>query len=357
MRTVRVASAPASHVYVRHLSSPDHDDRVVRLPDPIPADGRTVPGGWWPPLMLDPDWILRNHNDFDVFHLHFGFDAVSPDTLRTVVEMLREYRKPFVYTVHDLRNPHHPDPGLHDEQLDILVPAADALITLTPGAARAVVERWHREATVLPHPHVVEEHRFGGRRRDGFTEPFVVGVHAKSLRPNMDVLPVVETLARVVGTLPGAQLRVNLHDEVFDPDNHWYAPETGELLLKYGKDDHVTVDVHPYYTDDELFDYLSSLSVSVLPYRFGTHSGWLEACTDLGTRVIAPSCGLYAQQQDGTGTFAFDEQRFDPDSLDEAVHHAYANRRTDPEMTWARRLSERRFVARAHRAIYERALR
>ena len=34
--------------------------------------------------------------------------------------------------------------------------------------------------------------------------------------------------------------------------------------------------------DDELWDYLQSLDVSVLPYRFGTHSGWLEACHDLG---------------------------------------------------------------------------
>jgi hypothetical protein len=32
-------------------------------------------------------------------------------------------------------------------------------------------------------------------------------------------------------------------------------------------------------------------------YWFGTHSGWLEACFDLGTAVIAPNCGYYHQKQ------------------------------------------------------------
>lgn len=352
MRVIRVASVPASHVYVRHLTAPDADDHVARLPDPVPADGRKVPGGWWPPLMLDPQWIRENATEFDVFHIHFGFDAVTPETLRGIVDALREHGKPLVYTVHDLRNPHQPDPAVHTAQLDVLIPAADELITLTPGAARVVEERWQRAATVLPHPHVMEEPWFGRRRAPG--DPFVVGVHAKSFRPNMDVLPVVETLARVVSELPDAQLRVNLHDEVFDPDNHWYAPESGGLLLEYADQESVTVDVHAYYSDDELFSYLASLSVSVLPYRFGTHSGWLEACHDVGTRVIAPSCGFYGQQKD-CGTFTFDENRFDPATLEERVREAYRDR-TPRASTWDERMSERRLLARAHRAVYERAL-
>ena len=45
----------------------------------------------------------------------------------------------------------------------------------------------------------------------------------------------------------------------------------------------------------------------MLPYRFGTHSGWLEACFDLGTAVIAPSCGFYGQQHPcGVFTYTVD---------------------------------------------------
>ncbi|MGN6613238.1 MAG: PaaI family thioesterase, partial [Angustibacter sp.] len=59
----------------------------------------------------------------------------------------------------------------------------------------------------------------------------------------------------------------------------------------------VDLHVHDYFTDEELWAYLQGLDVSVLPYRFGTHSGWLEACHDLGTWVVAPDCGFYAEQR------------------------------------------------------------
>jgi hypothetical protein len=117
----------------------------------------------------------------------------------------------------------------------------------------------------------------------------------------------------------------------------------------------VDVRVHPYFSDDELWEYLASLTVSVLPYRFGTHSGWLEACFDLGTAVISPSCGFYHQQRP-CGVFQFDEGAFDEPSLYRAVNEAYLRwvaREPAPRATWTERLAERRELARAHRHIYQ----
>ncbi len=348
---IRVASVPASHVYVRHLASPDNDMDVIRLPDPVPTSGRAAPGVWWPPAMLDPAWIREHESEFDVFHIHFGFDALSLDTLRGIVDALEHAHKPLVYTVHDLRNPHHSDPEIHNAQLDILVSAADALITLTPGAADRIRERWSREAVVLPHPHVIDQSLFGDVRRTRDDE-FVVGVHAKSLRANVDILPVVETLATAVDEIPNALLRIDIHDEVFDSAKHAYAPETGERLLEYADRANVVVDVHPYFTDDQLWAYMSSLSVSVLPYRFGTHSGWLEACHDLGTAVAAPSCGFYEQQHNhGVFTYGRDESSLDPNSLKQCIHSSYQDRDIITA-AWEERLMQRRFIAHAHREIY-----
>ncbi|WP_169815521.1 glycosyltransferase [Nocardia inohanensis] len=349
---IRVASVPASHVYVRHLAPVDGTDAVLRLDDPVPADGRKVPGGWWPPVMLDPAWIRAHHHEFDLFHIHFGFDAVPPHTLREIVELLREHGKPLVYTVHDLRNPHQPDPATHNRLLDTLVPAADALITLTPGAARAIAERWDRTAHVLAHPHVVEPDLMRAPRPR--EQRFVVGVHVKSLRANMDPLPVLETLCEVVPALPDAELRIDLHDELFEPGNHWYDPHTGDTLTALGDRPGVRVRVHPYFTDDELWQYLSSLTVSVLPYRFGTHSGWLEACHDLGTAVVAPDCGFYHQQR-RCAVYRFDERRFDPGSLRRAILDTYRSRA--PRAKWPDRRAERESIALAHRRLYESLLR
>jgi len=353
---LRVASVPASHVYVRHLSAPNRMNSVVRLKDPAPSDGRTVPGGWWPPLMLEPGWVRQHRDAFEVFHVHFGFDAIGPEVLTQVVHELKAYDKPLLYTVHDLRNPHHPEPQAHADQQDVLIRAADELITLTPGAAQAVSQRWGRKCRVLPHPHVVCRDRIERKRDLG--ERFIVGLHAKSLRANMDPLPILDALVGIVSVLPKAVLQIDVHDEIFDPANHWFAPRAGSALLKYDRYDHVRVEVHRYFSDTELWEYLSSLNVSVLPYRFGTHSGWLEACFDLGTAVIVPDCGFYDQQRP-CGVFDFSESHFDEETLRRAVEEAYsawACAEPTPRATWAARRSERLELAAAHRRIYEDAL-
>src|SRR4051812_32498848 len=83
--TLRVLSVPSGHVYVRHLSSA-RPDGVVRLPDP-PVPGAPEAAQWWPPPALDPSWVSQHLEDFDVFHVHFGFDASSPEQLRELVAL------------------------------------------------------------------------------------------------------------------------------------------------------------------------------------------------------------------------------------------------------------------------------
>jgi glycosyltransferase involved in cell wall biosynthesis len=351
--TVRVASVPASHVYVRHVSAPDGRDPVVRLADLAPVDGETIPGGWWPPVMLDAAWIAANAADFDVFHIHFGFDAKTPAELEAICGALAAASAPLVVTVHDLRNPHHDDDDLHRAQLGTLLAHAGAVITLTRGAAEEIERRWGVAATVLPHPHVLPRARLGAPRRPH--PGLVVGLHAKSLRANMDVPGVADVLADAVAGLPGARLQINLHDEVFDPGNHWYAPDVGEHLRWLARShDEVELVEHAYFSDDELWDYLASLDVSVLPYRFGTHSGWLEACFDLGTTVVAPSCGFYAQQRPCL-IYGHDDTGLDDDALRDAVRVAHATR---PHWQASRedRLREREMLSTEHTRLYRRLL-
>lgn len=301
--------------------------------------------------MLDPAWVAGA--DFDVFHLHFGFDACAPEQLSAVVDELRRRRKPFVFTVHDLRNPHHEERALHDAQLDVLVPAADALITLTPGAAAEIAARWGRDALVLPHPHVVETStmaQMAARRRRRDDESFRVGLHVKSLRPSMDPLALLPTLVETVRSLPGAVLQVNAHRDVLDDDGARRDDALAAFLQERSAAGELELHVHDYLSDDDLWSYLGSLDLSVLPYRFGTHSGWLEACRDLGTTVLAPSCGYFAEQGPVL-TYQHDETSFDPDSLELAVRAAY---RTRPQYGASvdERRRQRREVAAAHDAVY-----
>lgn len=354
-----MASVPANHVYVRHLD----DDlggltegaslemaTVKRLSDARPSGPVTSPEQWWPPRMLSPDWIARH--DFDIFHLHFGFDAVSSVDLKEVVSALRRRRKPLVYTVHDLRNPHHHDSGAHDAALNVLIPAADALITLTPGAATRIQQRWGRTARVIPHPHVVDfatMERASTERARRPTAPFRVGLHCKSMRAGMNPLTVLPTLARTIAELPDAVLQVNAHRDVFDagPRQHRSLVALLTELVRAGV---AELAVHDYLNDAALWRYLADLDVSVLPYRFGTHSGWLEACRDLGTTVVAPSCGYY-RDQGPVLSYGHDESHVDLETLTQAIRTAYADR---PQLgaSVKERREQRRRIARAHQSVY-----
>ncbi|WP_456697103.1 glycosyltransferase [Aeromicrobium sp. P5_D10] len=337
---------------MRHLTAPDGTDRdIVRLPDPHPAGRVSAESAWWPPVMLDAEWVRAHAAEFDIFHLHFGFDACAPSELADLVDALRAAGKKFVFTVHDLRNPHHADRRPHDDQLNVLVPAADQLITLTEGAAREIAARWHRHAIVVPHPHVVDPMTASSirRARESRTGPFRVGVHVKSLRACMDVETILPGLVRAVRDLPNAVLQVNGHRDVLEPDGARFDPHVARTLADLGAA--VDLRVHDFLSDTEFWSYLGRLDVSVLPYRHGTHSGWLEACRDLGTQVVAPSCGYYADQ--GTvHPYLLDSESYDEESLVRAVWQAHND--PVPPVDLRERRRQRDEIAAVHRDLYTR---
>lgn len=290
---IRVGSIPAGHPYVSHLGGPG-DVRVVRPPDPPPAVADPLPGQWWPPARLEPAWVSAHHDEIDLMHLHFGFEASSPDQLRHWVDALDRHRRPLVLTVHDLANPHFTDQRGHLARLDVLVPRAARVITLTGAAAAEIHRRWQCPVTVIPHPHVVPLDRIATPAPPRPTG-FLIGVHAKDLRANLDPLPVLRQIAEALPRLPGTRLRVDVHPRVLRAAEERSRALT-DWLTEVGDRRDIEVAVHDRFSDDELYDYLQALDLCVLPYAFGTHSGWLEACVDVGTAAIVPTTGYYADQ-------------------------------------------------------------
>jgi glycosyltransferase involved in cell wall biosynthesis len=343
---------PASHVYVHHIAS-ENDDGVRRLPDPDPDDPRrSAEQVWWPPVMLRPDWV--HTHAFDVFHIQFGFDAWDPGELARLVDALRVKGTPLVYTVHDLRNPHHGSRGAHDAQLDVLIPAADTVVTLTEGAAAEIRRRWRREAVVIPHPHVVPFERMRRVSTRPQDTPFRIGLHVKSLRASMDPLRLLPQLIRTAKSLPDTVLQVNGHRDVLEPNGARRHDALANALVTARDRGDLELHVHDFMPDDDLWDYLESLDVSVLPYRFGTHSGWLEACRDLGTAVVAPSCGYYADQGP-VQPYLSDENAYDEASLHGALVRAHTEG-PPPPLTVNERRAQRASIAATHREIYRRLI-
>lgn len=344
-----VASVPAAHVYVRHVAA-ERPDGVVRLADPDPDDpSRSTEQRWWPPVMLSPEWVQQA--DFDVFHVQFGFDAWEPERLDAIARAVHAKGARLVHTVHDLRNPHHADPALHDAQLRVLLGHADEVLTLTAGAAAEVRRRYGRDARVVPHPHVVELDTMASYAARPRPEgPFRVGLHVKSLRASLAPATVLPALVEAVAALPDAVLQVNGHRDVLEPGGARHDAALAGELRRLEAAGALELHVHDYLPDDALWDYLHGLDASVLPYRFGTHSGWLEACRDLGTAVVAPTCGHFADQGP-VHSFGLDEDHFDAASLARAVRGAYDAGPVAP-VTVEERRRQRADVAAAHREVY-----
>ncbi len=365
-----VASVPADHPYVRHLAAPAEvaPGTVVRLPDPDPDHPgdptRRARDRWWPPAMLRPEWVPAR--DFDLMHVHFGFDDRTPAQLHDLVTALRARGRALVLTVHDLRNPHHTDPSLLRAQLDVLVPAADALLTLTDGAADEVLARWGRRPSVVPHPHVVDldvmRRVRASRAADLSAAPVAqrVGVAVKDLRANTDVLRLLPALEALAGD--GVRPVVSIHRATHRHPRDDRAARLVAALDAAAARGTIALVVHEPLDDHDLWSAVAGLDAMVLPYRFGTHSGWLEMCHDVGTSVVAPGTGHYATQG-ADATYAADPDAPDGEGADTAsvvaaVHHALAARTAGlPGLDADARHAQRVAVARAHDAVYRDAVR
>jgi hypothetical protein len=133
------------------------------------------------------------------------------------------------------------------------------------------------------------------------------------LRANIDPLPVLDAL--LTAGEPGWQLRMDVDADVHrSPRADVLTADRLDELTRRGVD----VRVHPRFTDDELQEYLGEIDVLVLPYRFGTHSGWVEACHDAGVAAVVPDCGFFREQH-GDPTFDYSADAGLAESLRRAV--------------------------------------
>jgi glycosyltransferase involved in cell wall biosynthesis len=349
-RPVRVAAVPAGHPYVRSVTDARH---VHLLPDPpVPGAPRAQ---WWPPQVLAGDWTARHADEYDLVHLHFGLESFSPETVARAIHAAQRRGRPVVYTVHDLENPQLIDQRAHLEILDVVVPAVDRLITLTPGAAADVRARWGRECTVIAHPTLDESAPWEVSGGDGSASTTVrAGVHLRDLRPNIDAIGAIDDLVSATAELADAgveaRVTVRMNERVRDEG------EAARVVAAAGIDGRVRVERGARLDDAALDRWLAGLDVFVLPYRHGTHSGWVELCHDRGVAVVGTAVGHLGEQHpddfvayrsgDGAGLAA---------ALVRAAHLRVHG--DELAIRRRRRLEERSRARAAHAEVYAGALR
>ena len=339
-RSLRIQSVPAEHAYVRHCLQPVRPGlgELTLLPDP-PVPGAAA-GQWWPSPVLDPGWLTEGGRGVDVVHLHFGFEHRSAAELEQWCAALDSTGVALALTVHDLANPHLIDQRPHLESLGVLVPRAKAVLTLTHGAAAEIGARWGVTARVLPHPHVVPLDQLG-RRRPRRPGPTRYGVPMGALRANVDPLLV----PRLLDVLPSeSEIQLDLR-----PGRGTQLVEAAGIAARVD-DPRLRIVERAAGSEHEFADRVAEFDVLVLPYRHGTHSGWVEAAYDIGVPVVAPAVG-YWHEQHPLHRFELD----DDESLAQALQAAAATALVPAPAS--ERLAQRHDLLAAHSRLYRRLAR
>ncbi len=332
-RPLRVATVPFASAYGRTVVP----DGVVRVgPD---AD----PSPW-----LDVEHLTAHAGEIDVLHLHGGYAHLTVPEMDAWTAAVRRCDVPLVLTVHDLTAVEGADTGTHPgaartrsrAHLSALLATAEVVLTLTPGAADEIADRFGRTAIVVAHPSLAAPTPGIGR------ETRLVGLHLGALGPEVaDPLDLVR--AALSGAVDGGgRLRVDV-----DPDVDLAARLPA--LLELAGSGAVELARSRPADPAEWVRHLQQLHVSVVPRRARTHSAWIELCRDAGTRAVVPGGGHPRDQWSDVVLYGNDAlSGLDAASLTSAVVAALtrpAPARVDPR--W--RAEPLAAVRRVHAQVYE----
>ena len=307
---MRAATIPHTDPYVDAVLPPE----VVHV-------GPTADPSPW----LDLTQLAALADDIDVLHLHVGQTHQAVAGLECWTETVRQLGIPLVVTVHQVGG----QPAV-DADLDAVLRNAEVVLTLTAAAADEIAERFGRTAIVVAHPTVAVADADLGAERG------LVGVRLGTAPEDASVGMVRAALSGAVSG--GGRLRLLLVDGSDAHPDVVAAAREGEVELVV-------------YRAEEWPAQLQQLHVAVLPERCGTHSRDLEICRDVGTRVVAPSCGWFAEQWSDVVTYADDATDPDGMSLTAAVAAALARPMPRPaDRTW--RTEQRDAARRVHAEIY-----
>jgi Glycosyltransferase Family 4 len=286
---------------------------------------------------LDVAHLEAHADEIDVLHLHLGDPHVAAVAVQCWAETVRRLGLPLVVTVHRVpppgRAPRNPAEAEYQAHLEAVLATAEVVLTLTPGAADEIAERFGRTAIVVAHPSTaVPDPALGAERG-------LVGLRLGAPQPGV---PDAWALVRAVqsgAVSGGGRLRVLTDDERHVGRAVHELAERGDLELV----------VH---TPAERVAQLQQLHVAVLPEPPGTHSQDLEVCRDVGTLVVAPTSGWSAEQWSEVVSYRTDASGWlDALSLTGAVAAALTRPMPRPaDQGW--RAEQRAAVQAVHAAVY-----
>ena len=204
--------------------------------------------------------------------------------------------------------PRTPAEAAYHAHLEAVLATAEVVLTLTPGAADEIADRFGRTAIVVAHPSAaVPDPALGCRARARRTAPRAAGAGV----PDAWALVRAALSGAVSG---GGRLRVLTDDE----------RHVGRAVRELADRGDLELVVHT--ADRAARRSCSSCTSPSCPSRRGTHSPDLEVCRDVGTLVVAPDLRLVGRAVGGGGVLRHRRERL----ARPALAHRGGRRGPDP---------------------------
>lgn len=332
---MRVLMLPSMHPYVAKLS---YGDKITII-NPH-SDYFSLPS-------FGIKFLQQTHNpnSYDVVHIHFSFDKVNIDNLRSVLIYFKQLGKPIVWTCHSKESQRVLN-YCNGAYQKMLFQYSDKIITLTEGCKEWIERNWgkhHKPIDVIAHgliafPEDIMKNTIGmKKKRNRFT------ILYGEFRENKERIHSITDFLEA-DFLADCELHL-----IYKPHTTFQTsnPNEWKMFINVSNNSRCSKFVKSWITNEELIKEFYSSHCIILPYLWGTHSGQIELAKDCGCYVVAPNVGFYTEQWEKTILWGEHCKNL---TYNEALKEAFFSQSLTP--IGGERVQELKIIIKQHLNIY-----
>ncbi len=298
--TIRVLSLPSRHPYMAKF----HNRGKIVFANAETDYFNDIGGN------ASASYIEQHHpsSSYDVVHIHFSFDRLTPTQLGNLLDYFEEAGKPVVWTCHSrtsqrLRNLWG---GQHQS---MLYKRAARIVTLTNGCKKWLensFEYKREDIIVIPHGFIVDPSDIAKYQTLAKKDQFIYLVG--EFRQNKEVIQTILNFLQCSELLDATLLLIFKPINLYSNGFNTTIDENMKFFWELTHDNpRINIISLPELPNDLIYKHFFESRWCLLPYLWGTHSGQLELCRDSGCSPIISDVGFYAEQWSEISTFAYSD--------------------------------------------------